>query len=109
MINLREINLVCEECIFRLILGMFCINDFYKCIQCFRKDFGENVNKLNRQKLIKEYLMNMRINCVIFFVWLSGYKVKLVCESKSKIDIIEVFKSCFLNGWGVWLIKEFLL
>lgn len=108
MINSREINPVCEERISRSTSGMFRTNDPHKCIQCLRKDFGENANKPNRQKPTKEYLTNMRINRVTFSARPSGYKVKSVRESKSKTDTIEVPKSCFLNGWGVRLTKESL-
>ena len=105
MINSREINPVCEESISRSASGVFCASDPHKCIQCFRKDFGENAKRPNRQKPTKEYLTNMRINRVTFSARPSGYKVKSVRESNGKI---EVPKSCSLNGWGVRLSKESL-
>ena len=105
MINSREINPACEERISRSASEVFCANDPHKCIQCLRKDIDENANKPHRQKPTKEYLTNMRINRVTFSARPSGYKVKSVRESKSKI---EVHKSCFFNGWGVRLSKESL-
>jgi hypothetical protein len=95
-------NPVCKERISKSASGVFCANDPYKCIQCFTKDFGENAH---RQKPTKEYFTNMRINRVTFSARPSGYKVKSVRESKSKI---EVPKSCFFNGWGVRSKKESL-
>ena len=105
VINSSKINPVFEERISRSTSGVFCASDPHKCIQCFRKDFGENAKRPNRQQPTKEYLTNIRINRVTFSARPSGYKVKSVRESKSSI---KVPKSCFLNGWGVRLSKESL-
>ena len=101
MIDSRD-NRGCKERLSKSAPGVFCANDPHKCIQCYTKDFGENAN---REKPTKEYFTNMKINRVTFSARPSGYKVKSVRESKSKI---EVPKSCFFNGWGVRSNKESL-
>ena len=88
-------NPVCKERISKSASGVFYANDPHKCIQCLTKNFCENAH---RQKPTKEYFTNMRINRVTFSARPSGYKVKSVRESKSKI---EAPVSCFFNGWGV--------
>lgn len=98
---MRDVEVRECRCILKFVLSGLCFIDLYKCFNIFIYGFDGNIcNK----KVIKEYFMNMKINCVIFFVRLSGYKDKLMYENK-----IEVLKSCFFNGWGVWFKKVYLL
>lgn len=94
-IGISRDNPVYKERISKSASGVFYANVPHKCIQCLTKDFCENAH---RQKPTKEYFTNMRINRVTFSARPSGYKVKSVRESKSKI---EAPGSCFFNAWRV--------